>query len=200
MSLVILLALAGVIFISLPITGIISSFSRKLQLQQMKNKDKRIKLLNEVLNGIKVIKMYGWEHSFIQQNLEIRDKEIKALQKIAWFFAIVIFFSNSLPFLFGLSAFTVYIFMDESQVLEPQKAFVVLSYLHLLRFPLLFLPIFFGLVIQASASLKRINKFMNNPELDNDAVQRDSSSNDAINIHAGIFKWDHSDQKPLLKI
>ena len=135
---------AGVaaIIISMPVTGILASLARKLQLQQMKDKDKRIKLLNEILSGIKVIKMYGWEHSFIKQTQDYRKKEINALQNIAWYFAVVIFISNSLPFLFGLSSFTVYIFMDEGQILSPQKAFVVLSYLQLLRMPLLILPIF----------------------------------------------------------
>ena len=108
---------AGVaaIIISMPVTGILASLARKLQLQQMKDKDKRIKLLNEILSGIKVIKMYGWEHSFIKQTQDYRKKEINALQNIAWYFAVVIFISNSLPFLFGLSSFTVYIFMDEGQ-------------------------------------------------------------------------------------
>ena len=54
----------GVIILSLPITGILASFARKLQLQQMKDKDKRIKLLNEILSGIKVIKIYCWEKPF----------------------------------------------------------------------------------------------------------------------------------------
>ena len=188
----------AVIILSLPVTGIVAAFARKLQLQQMKDKDKRIKLLNEILGGIKVIKMYGWEHSFIKQTLDYRDKEITALQKVAWYYAVIIFISNSLPFLFGLSAFTVYIFMGDNQALSPEKAFVVLSYLQLLRFPMLMLPIFVGSAVQASASLKRINKFMNNPELDNNAFQKNSSTNDAINIQGGVFKWDSTDETPSL--
>ena len=189
----------AVIFISLPITGIMASFARKLQLEQMQDKDKRIKLLNEILSGIKVIKMYGWEDSFIKQTVDYRDKETSALLKIAWWYAVIIFVSNSLPFLFGLSAFTVYIFMDEGQVLMPEKAFVVLSYLQLLRFPLIILPIFVGLVIQASASLKRINKFLNNPEIDFDAIDRNTSSNHAVIIREGTFKWDSADENPALE-
>lgn len=30
----------------------------------MKYKDERIKVINEILNGIKVLKMYAWEMSF----------------------------------------------------------------------------------------------------------------------------------------
>ena len=35
-----------------------------LQIAQMIQKDKRIKKLNEILSGIKVIKMYAWEIPF----------------------------------------------------------------------------------------------------------------------------------------
>ena len=188
----------GIILTSLPVSGFLASFARKLQLQQMKDKDNRIKLLNEVLSGMQVIKMYGWEPPFIKQTLDIRNSEIKVLKKVSWFYAIVLFISNCLPFLFGLSAFTVYIFMNDGQVLEPQKTFVVLSYLSLIRVPLMRLLFLVSIAIQASASLKRINKFTNNSEVDINAVQRNSSSNDMINIRDGTFKWDPSDKSPFL--
>ena len=44
----------GVMILMLPINGILSAQTRKLQVKQMKEKDTRIKLVNEVLNGIKV--------------------------------------------------------------------------------------------------------------------------------------------------
>lgn len=31
----------------------------------MKFKDSRLKLMNEILNGIKVLKLYAWESSFV---------------------------------------------------------------------------------------------------------------------------------------
>jgi hypothetical protein len=39
--------------------------------------DRRIGLLSEVLNGIKIIKMYCWETPFKQIIENIRKKEIK---------------------------------------------------------------------------------------------------------------------------
>ena len=39
----------------------------------MKAKDKRVKLMNEILGGVKVLKLYGWEPSFMKQVLDIRD-------------------------------------------------------------------------------------------------------------------------------
>ena len=46
----------------------------------MKDKDKRVKLMDEILNGIKVLKLYAWEPSFGEQVLDIRENEIRSLK------------------------------------------------------------------------------------------------------------------------
>ena len=38
--------------------------------------------MNEVLNGIKVLKLYAWEKSFEKKILEIRAKELSLMRKI----------------------------------------------------------------------------------------------------------------------
>ena len=34
--------------------------------------DKRVKVMNQVISGIRVIKMYGWEHAFKELVVSIR--------------------------------------------------------------------------------------------------------------------------------
>jgi hypothetical protein len=46
----------------------------------MKLKDQRIKMMNEVLNGIKVLKLYAWEIAFIRRINEVRDQELKCIR------------------------------------------------------------------------------------------------------------------------
>lgn len=46
----------------------------------MKTKDERLKLMTEILNGIKVLKLYAWEPSMEKMISDIRKKEMK-LQK-----------------------------------------------------------------------------------------------------------------------
>lgn len=38
----------------IPVNGFIANKTKKLQIQQMKLKDERVKVMNEILNGIKV--------------------------------------------------------------------------------------------------------------------------------------------------
>jgi hypothetical protein len=59
------------------------------------------------------LQLYGWERSFIDQILGIREKEIAVLKKNTWLFAIVNFVWSSVPFFMALVCFAVYIFMDD---------------------------------------------------------------------------------------
>lgn len=40
--------------ILIPVNGFIANQVKKLQIKQMKNKDERVKMMNEILSGIKV--------------------------------------------------------------------------------------------------------------------------------------------------
>ena len=76
------LFLAGlaILVLCLPLNAINFYYMEKLQKKQMKHKDMRVKLLNEILSGIKVLKMYAWEKSFIQKIGDIRKIEVDALK------------------------------------------------------------------------------------------------------------------------
>lgn len=69
------------------------------QVEQMQHKDARLKLMNEILNGIKVLKLYAWEESFKQKVLDIRQKELNVLRKTAYLGALSTMAWTSAPFL-----------------------------------------------------------------------------------------------------
>jgi hypothetical protein len=54
-----------------------SKLGEYLQTKQLKAKDKRIKLMNEILAGMKVLKLYAWEIPFMKRLGDIRRKEIR---------------------------------------------------------------------------------------------------------------------------
>lgn len=45
----------GVMILLIPVNGVLANATKKLQIKQMKYKDKRVKMMNEILSGIKVI-------------------------------------------------------------------------------------------------------------------------------------------------
>ncbi|XP_046739583.1 multidrug resistance-associated protein 1 isoform X11 [Diprion similis] len=194
------LAGLAVMIILIPVNALIANKVKTLQIRQMKCKDERVKLMNEVLNGIKVLKLYAWEPSFEQQILKIRNKEIQVLKEAAYLNAGTSFIWSCAPFLVSLVSFATFVLSDEENVLDSTKAFVSLSLFNILRFPLSMLPMMISNMVQTSVSVKRINKFMNSEELDPNNVQHDPSEPHPLVIENGTFTWnvDESD-KPTLR-
>ncbi|XP_063702153.1 multidrug resistance-associated protein 1 isoform X3 [Culicoides brevitarsis] len=184
------LAGLGVMIILIPVNGFIANKIKVLQIKQMQNKDERVKLMNEVLNGMKVLKLYAWEPSFEKQILNIREKEIKVLKQAAYLNAGTSFIWSCAPFLVSLVTFATFVMVDENNVLTASIAFTSLSLFNILRFPLSMLPMLISSLVQTSVSVTRINKFMNAEELDPDNVQTDESEPCALVIENGTFQWD----------
>jgi hypothetical protein len=47
----------AILILAIPLNVVVAALTRRLQLEQMKNKDQRIKLMNEILGGVKVLKV-----------------------------------------------------------------------------------------------------------------------------------------------
>lgn len=84
----------------IPLNSISTTKYNKAETDKLKEKDKRIKIINEVLNGIKVIKYYGWEISFDKLINNIRNTELKLLKKCFSYYSM-------LNFTFGFTAYVV---------------------------------------------------------------------------------------------
>lgn len=192
------LAGLGVMVLLIPINAVISIKQRKMQTDLMKYKDNRLKLMNEVLNGIKVLKLYAWEPSFQKKILKIRDKELDVLRKYAYLQAFSTFSFTCAPFLVTLATFATYVLGSEGHYLDAQKAFVSLSLFNILRFPINLLPMMISYIIQIGVSIKRLSKFLKNGDLDSDNVQHAHVGGQAIKVEGGTFSWD-KDLQPALK-
>ena len=70
------------------------------------NKKFFLQLMNEMLNGIKVLKLYAWEIPFMKRVKEIRNKEIKYIKYGALLWALLSFTWSMSPFLITIGCFT----------------------------------------------------------------------------------------------
>ncbi|XP_022835137.1 multidrug resistance-associated protein 1 isoform X2 [Spodoptera litura] len=193
------LAGLAVMIILIPVNGLIANRVKTLQIRLMKYKDERVKLMNEVLNGIKVLKMYAWEPSFEDQILKIRNKEMNVLKQTAYLNSATSFIWSCAPFLVSLMSFGCFVLVNDTEVLDSKRAFVALSLFNILRFPLSMLPNVISNVVQTSVGIKRLNKFMNCDELDITSVEHDPKDPNPISIENGHFTWGDQDSDPSLK-
>ncbi|XP_015266213.1 PREDICTED: canalicular multispecific organic anion transporter 2 [Gekko japonicus] len=193
------LAGVAVMVLLIPFNAVIAMKTRAFQVEQMRYKDSRIKLMNEILSGIKVLKLYAWEPSFAEKVLDIRKNELRVLKKAAYLNALSTFAWVSAPFLVALTTFAVYVTVEEKNVLDAEKAFVSLSLFNILRFPLNMLPQVISNIAQASVSLKRIQHFLSHDELDPSSVETKLiTPGYAVTVRDGTFSW-AKDLDPALK-
>ncbi|XP_078610229.1 multidrug resistance-associated protein 1-like isoform X14 [Branchiostoma floridae x Branchiostoma japonicum] len=193
-----ILAGLGVMILLIPINIVMANKTKQLQVKQMIQKDARIKLMNEVLNGIKVLKLYAWELSFKEKIEKIRSKELQILRNTAFLNAGASFTWVCAPFLVSLTTFAVYVLVDERNILDAEKAFVALSLFNILRFPLNMLPNLITSMVQARVSLQRLENFLGHDELDPNNVDRHVARGPPIAIEDGTFSWGKTED-PILK-
>ena len=57
----------GVLLVLLPLNAIIWTIMEKFQGKQMELKDERVRVITEIIAGVKVLKLFSWENSFVNK-------------------------------------------------------------------------------------------------------------------------------------
>ncbi|OQV12310.1 Multidrug resistance-associated protein 1 [Hypsibius exemplaris] len=189
-------AIAGVVTIAftVPINAYAFTNVKTQQNIQMREKDYRIKLMTEILNGIKVLKLYAWEEAFEREILKIRKRELIVLKKSAYFGALSYVFFCLSPILVALASFAAYVLVDPSHILTPQIVFGVLSLINIMRVPMTMMSPAVMITVQVLISEKRLSKFLQSDELDLGNVKTlPASSPVAVAVTGGTFAWNETD-------
>ncbi|XP_070201960.1 multidrug resistance-associated protein 1-like isoform X2 [Littorina saxatilis] len=181
-----------------PINAYVITRNRQLQSSNLKFKDARIKLYSEVLNGIKVLKLYAWESSFRTRILETRLKEVAVLFKMAVLNTIMSLCWEMAPFLVTLVTFATYVLSDPNNKLDAGKAFVTLALFNVIRPPLAMLAKMIMYAILVQVSIKRLRHFLVSDDLNPDAVIREDWGRPAICVEDGTFTWNDDQSSPAL--
>eukprot|EP01035_Chromulina_nebulosa_P019561 gene19561-25461_t len=156
------LALMIVLF---PFTGAIFGFMTYLRTKKVKVTDVRVKLMNEILNGIRVIKNYAWEQAFHKKINVQRMKELDILKQLAYVSAIgFTIILMAAPILLPVVMFYTYIKLGHK--LDSATAFTALSLFNLLQFPFTFLPLGLAMYSQSLVSTRRMLNFFIAEELE----------------------------------
>ena len=154
----------GFMFIMIPLNGFIFSQMSAIRRIKMKETDKRVKLMNEILSGIRVIKYYAWEYAFTQKIRAIRSRELDLLRQLAYIVAVgFTLIMMSAPLVQPILIFFVYVKLGNQ--LDAARAFTTLSLFNVLAFPFAFLPMGVAQYSQSMVSCKRMLDFFNNDEL-----------------------------------
>ncbi|XP_066891024.1 multidrug resistance-associated protein 1-like isoform X9 [Kogia breviceps] len=192
------LAGVAVLVFVVPVNALVAHRMKKLKKSQTKNKDKQIKLLNEILHGIKILKLYAWEPSYKKKIIEIREQELE-VQKSAGYLAVFSMLTlTCIPFFVSLATFGVYFLLDEGNILTATKVFTSMSLFNILRLPLFDLPMVISAVVQTRISLVRLEDFLNTEDFHPRSIETKYIGDHAIGFTNASFSWDKTGI-PILK-
>ncbi|XP_072323665.1 ATP-binding cassette sub-family C member 9-like isoform X3 [Scyliorhinus torazame] len=159
-------ALIGVstIVVLIPIQYFISKRFVSIQRRTMEYSDERIKKSNEMLQSIKLLKLYSWEGIFIKAVEVAREKELKYMLKGAVYVVSTLFLTQVTPLIATTLTFSIYSSLSGSP-LTADKAFSALALFDKFNTPLHLLPVVVKISVNAVVSTCRLASFFNTEEL-----------------------------------
>ncbi|XP_021527629.2 multidrug resistance-associated protein 1-like isoform X1 [Aotus nancymaae] len=184
------LAGVAVLVFVIPINALAATKIKKLKKSQRRIKDKQIKLLKEILHGIKILKLYAWEPSYKNKITKIRDQELEFQKSARYLTVFSMLTLTFIPFLVSLATFRVYFLLNEENILTATKVFTSMSLFNILRIPLFELPGVISAVIQTRISLGRLEDFLNAKELLPQSIETEYIGDHAIGFTDASFSWD----------
>ncbi|KAJ8291463.1 ATP-dependent bile acid permease [Rhodotorula toruloides] len=153
----------GSIVLFAPISNVVSRRYGAVQEEIMQATDKRITLVQELLNSIRTLKMFAWEKPSMKRIGEARDMELGRITKRAKVYGGMMFLSTGVPAVVTLSTFGAYIFLQH-QSLTASTAFTAMSLFGLLREAVISATYLLSAFMRARVSLGRITRFIQDTE------------------------------------
>lgn len=103
-----------------PIGAFLAKLMGTVSKQMLVYTDQRVGLLNEIFQGIRVVKFYAWEYMFKEAVEEIRALELGKLKRFMIFYSLNSILMQAGPILVALSSFAVYAWTQD-EPLSPDK-------------------------------------------------------------------------------
>ncbi|XP_054881709.1 ATP-binding cassette sub-family C member 8 isoform X2 [Poeciliopsis prolifica] len=156
---------ATVIAVLAPVQYFVATKLSQTQKTTLEYSSERLKKTNELLRGIKLLKLYAWEHIFRDSVEETRGKELTSLQAFALYTSISIFMNAAIPIAAVLTTFVVHVHISEDADLSPAVAFASLSLFHILVTPLFLLSSVVRSTVKALVSVQKLSEFFSSDEI-----------------------------------
>uniref|UniRef100_A0A8C2HEX1 ATP-binding cassette, sub-family C (CFTR/MRP), member 8b n=1 Tax=Cyprinus carpio TaxID=7962 RepID=A0A8C2HEX1_CYPCA len=181
---------ATVIVILAPLQYFVATRLSRAQKSTLEYTSERLKKTNELLRGIKLLKLYAWEHIFRSSVEETRRQELRNLRTFALYTSLSIFMNAAIPIAAVLTV---------NFDLSPAVAFGSLSLFHILVTPLFLLSSVLHSTVKALVSVQKLSEFLGSTEIEIDqdpVVQTTATDNNNSNIKSvvrsivnGYFTW-----------
>ncbi|KAG8233856.1 hypothetical protein J437_LFUL006879 [Ladona fulva] len=186
-----------IILLFYPLMAVIASVTSHVRARTVRTTDKRVALMNEILNNIRLIKMYAWERSFNEKVIQVRDEERKELQKAAFLQSFSNTVTPSITLLASISTFLGHSLSGHP--LLAKQAFTIFAVFTAMQFSVGTLPYGIKCLAEATISLRKMQKFLQRDNHTSNVVKsskgQENENSDLVVIKNGSFAWDLAEEE-----
>ncbi|XP_034501674.1 ATP-binding cassette sub-family C member 8 isoform X7 [Ailuropoda melanoleuca] len=156
---------AAVIILLAPVQYFVATKLSQAQRSTLEYSNERLKQTNEMLRGIKLLKLYAWENIFCARVEMTRRKEMTSLRAFAVYTSISIFMNTAIPIAAVLITFVGHVSFFKGADFSPSVAFASLSLFHILVTPLFLLSSVVRSTVKALVSVQKLSEFLSSAEI-----------------------------------
>jgi ABC-type multidrug transport system fused ATPase/permease subunit len=185
----------GALLVALPVSAMIFANIVKWVRQITVRGDKRVKILNELISGIRIVKFYAWERPFHALIEKARAYELYAIRKHAYWMqcGIMVVFMQ-LPNLMQLCVFVAYSL--SGGYFSASNVFTTLQLFNVVRGPVTQFPSGLSQLANLVVAMRRIGNFLKRGERAKSLDEHRSFSKEkvpvgkaCITVKNGRFSW-----------
>jgi len=147
-------ACVGVFISFYLIMFVISKLLGYYRRKAVQTSDQRVRQMTEILNCMKIIKLYAWEEPFMKTTTEIRNRERGYLEKMVFLQSFGTSSSNSVPIVAAIASFMLCFALGKP--LNPAVVFSILGALLMTRGGLMILPVTAGKIAEFRSAIGRM--------------------------------------------
>nr|QUF59454.1 ATP-binding cassette transporter Abcc4-1 [Brachionus angularis] len=187
--------LTGLLLLALimPAKWLIAKTFNKFRSKNCGKSDERISVLTEILNSIKIIKMYCWEKPFTKRVTELRNRELKYQTVLNLLQAASATIDTIMSSLMSFVNVTVFIYFSNLPLLPSYIVFSIGFYMRLCNsFGISFSRTVMS-IVNFKVSANRIADFLLLPELDSNQNMKPLNLNIAVKVENLNFKWNNDE-------
>ncbi|KAI9260598.1 hypothetical protein BDA99DRAFT_86302 [Phascolomyces articulosus] len=181
----------GVLVIFFPMTYVLVNKVRQAYMNLSRAEDKRNNLVNELLQGIRIIKYAASELNWQSRIMDARNGELKQIRRTCILDIIMSVGYLTMPVLVSACSFIWYVKVCQRE-LTASVVFVSITLFDMLQSPIMLVPDAISAFTEAYVSLKRISAYLKDPEVQpptRSDTSSSSSSSPRVGFDRSIFQW-----------
>ncbi|XP_038617354.1 multidrug resistance-associated protein 7 [Tachyglossus aculeatus] len=180
----------GLALLLVPVNKVLATRIMVNNQEMLRHKDARVKLMTELLGGMRVIKFCAWEQALGARVEDCRARELQSLRATKFLDAACVYLWAALPVVISILIFVTYVLTGNQ--LTATKVFTALALVGMLIMPLNSFPWVLNALLEAKVSLGRIQCFLDLPEHDSKSYYHPEPPSDPsveLELHEASVSW-----------